>query len=100
MKKEYQFMVDFTLINKFNDDLSNFLPYQKTVVKKYFSQGKLLNYALSLEKSKAWAIFSAPSMKEVIKLVIDFPMTRFTKYEIIKLSQYNISTSKHEFSLN
>ena len=100
MDKEYQFMVDFTIHSDEGSELDKLLPYQKTIVQKYFSQGKLLNYAFSFERSKAWAIFRASSIKEVLNMVLEFPLSKFTKYEISKLSQYNIHSVKHDFSLN
>ncbi len=93
-------MVAFTLQNRITEEIKKLLPYQKTIVNRYFSQGKLLNYAFSLEKSKAWAIFSASSVKEVLNMVTDFPMTKFTNYEIAELSQYDVDSIKHDFSLN
>ena len=98
--KKYQYMVAFTLHNRIEEELKKLLPYQSTAVRRYFSQGKLLNYAFSLEKSKAWAIFSASSVKEVLQMVMDFPMTKFTNYEISELSQYDFDSVKHDFSLN
>lgn len=100
MNKEYQFMVDFTMQKQLGEEEEALLPYQKTIVQKYLSQGKLLNYALSIERSKAWAIFSAASIKEVLRMVIDFPLTKFMNYEISQLSQYDIHASEHDFSLN
>ena len=100
MDRDYQFMVDFTLQKELTEEEKELLPYQKTMVQKYLSQGKLLNYAWSLDSSKAWAIFNASSIKEVLRMVIDFPLTKFTKYEISPLSQYEIQDYHADFSLN
>ncbi len=100
MEKEFQYMVDFTIQSHEKKELDELMLYQKTMVQKFFSQGKLLNYAFSFENSKAWAIFRATSIKEVIGMVLEFPLAKFTKYEISKLSQYNIHSIKHDFSLN
>lgn len=100
MIKQYQYMVAFTLHNRIEEELMKLLPYQASAVRRYFSQGKLLNYAFSVEKSKAWAIFSASSVKEVLQMVMEFPITKFTNYEISELSHYDVDSVKHDFSLN
>ncbi|MEO1627497.1 MAG: hypothetical protein AAFV25_20265, partial [Bacteroidota bacterium] len=61
MNNDYQFMVDFTMPEVLSDDFMNLIPYQRAMVQRYFNEGKLLNYALSLENAKLWAIFSANS---------------------------------------
>ena len=93
-------MVDFTLQKQLGEEEEALLPYQKTMVQKYLSQGKLLNYALSIERSKAWAIFSATSIKEVLRMVTHFPLTKYMKFEISQLSSYDIHSADRDFSLN
>lgn len=100
MDKAYQFMVDFTIEYRESEEVEHLLLYQKTIIQKYLSQGKLLNFAFSFEKSKAWAIFSASSIKEVLNMLLELPLSKYTKYEISKLSQYNVHSVTHDFSLN
>lgn len=101
MNTEYQFMVDFTLPPELSDEFIDLIPYQRNVVNKYFSEGKLVNYALSLENAKLWAVFNAESEMEVMEMIIDFPLTKFMQVEICMLSIYNAPTpAAMNFSLN
>lgn len=101
MYYESHFMVDFTLPKDLNDEFFDLLPYQDDIVSKYISNGKLLNYALSLENGKLWTIFSANSELEVREMLLDFPLTRFMRMEINLLTSYNaIRAESAQFSLN
>ena len=101
MSTEYQFMVDFTLPTELSDEFIDLIPYQRNVVNRYFSEGKLVNYALSLENAKLWAVFNAESEMEVMEMIVEFPLTRFMQVEICMLSIYNApAPAALNFSLN
>ncbi len=101
MYYESHFMVDFTLPEDLTDEFFDLLPYQDSVVNKYLSNGKLVNYALSLENGKLWAIFSANSELEIREMLLDFPLTRFLQMEINLLTSYNaVHAGAAQFSLN
>lgn len=101
MSTEYQFMVDFTLPSELSEEFIDLIPYQRNVVNRYLSEGKLINYALSLENAKLWAVFNAESEMEVMEMIIDFPLTKFMQVEICMLSTYNAPTpTTMNFSLN
>lgn len=101
MNTEHQFMVDFTLPRELSEEFLDLIPYQRNIVNKYFSEGKLVNYALSLENAKLWAIFNADSELEVMEMIVDFPLTKFMHVEICMLSMYNAPTpAAANFSLN
>ena len=94
------FMVDFSVPEKPTASFLEMVPFQQVVVSDYLSKGKLINYAIALEKSKIWAVFAAASEVEVREMLIDFPLTEFMKVEISLLQQYNSTTSSPSFSLN
>lgn len=101
MYYESHFMVDCTLPEELTDEFFDLLPYQDTVVNKYLSNGKLVNYALSLENAKIWAVFSANSELEIRELLLDFPLTRFLQMEVSLLTYYHaMSSGSAQFSLN
>ena len=98
---EFQFMVDFTLPEVLTEEFMELIPYQRVVVNKYFEEGKLLNYALSLEKSKLWAVFNANSELNVMDLIADLPLTSFMTVEISMLTFYNsMDLAMPNFSMN
>ena len=97
----YQYMVDFTLPESLSDEFLALIPYQRAVVNKLFSEGKLLNYSLSLENSKIWAVFSASSEMDVMDMVADLPLTEFMNMEISMLTFFNTSEKEiPQFSMN
>ena len=82
-------MVDFTLPEVLTDEFMTLIPYQRARVNQYFTEGKLINYALSLETSKLWAVFTANSEMDVMELIADLPLTKFMKVNISMLTFYN-----------
>ena len=101
METEYQFMVDFTLPNNLDEEFMSLVPYQRAAIDRLFKEGKLVNYALSLENSKLWAVFSANSEMDVISMIADLPLTQHMEVEISMLTFYNTTnpTMPH-FSMN
>lgn len=101
MQADYQFMVDFTLPNKLTEDFMEKIPFQRAKVNSLFREGKILNYALSLDTAKMWAVFNANTQNEVEEMIATLPLTEFMACTISMLTFYN---SKNEempvFSLN
>lgn len=104
MDENMQFMVDFTIPLSIQDQpkFQHLIPQQRSVINNYFMSGRLVSYALSLEKSRMWAVFNAKSEEEVITLVEKLPLTRYIRdYEISILTFYNIiSNTIPAFSVN
>ena len=101
MHSRQQFMVDFSLPNELCEEFFDLIPYQRAVINKYFCEGKLLNYSLSIENAKLWAIFNAGSEMEVMEMIVDFPLTKFMTVQISTLALCELPTgTPPEFSLN
>lgn len=84
-----QYMVDFTMPHELPDEFVARIPDQRAAVHKMLHEGKLLNYALSLENSKLWAVFSVGSEVELMQLVQRLPLTRYMKVRVSELTFYN-----------
>jgi muconolactone delta-isomerase len=96
-----QYMVDFTLPNDLSEEFVSRIPQQRKAVNSLLNEGKILNYALSLENAKLWAVFAAPSEAELMELVSSLPLTRFMKVRISELTFYNAAQSlTPAFSVN
>ncbi len=99
-----QFMVDFNIPLGIQDQpkFQHLIPQQRMLINQYFMTGKLVSYALSLEKSRMWAVFNAQTEEEVIALVEKLPLTKYIRdYDISILTFYNIlSNSIPAFSVN
>jgi hypothetical protein len=82
-----QYMVVFTLPPQpFNDLFVSLIPEQRRVVNALLQEGKLLNYALSLEHSKLWATFSVESESDLLELITSLPLTDFMLVHINELT--------------
>lgn len=82
-----QYMVVFTLPPKpFNDLFVSLIPDQRRAVGKLLQEGKILSYALSLENSKLWTIFSVHSEAELLELITSLPLTDFMLVHINELT--------------
>lgn len=99
--KDFQFMVDFSLPESLSEEFMSLIPYQRAMIGKLFKEGKLVNYALSLENSRLWAVFNADSELEVMDLLADLPLSEFMQVEISMLTFYNdAAPAMPHFSLN
>ena len=96
-----QYMVDFTLPTELPEDFVNSIPRQRAAVNRLLGEGKILNYALSLENSKLWVVFSASSEAELMEMVQRLPLTRYMKVLVSELTFYNASNPySPAFSVN
>lgn len=94
-------MADFTMPEVLTEEFMDLIPYQRARIDEYFKEGCLMNYAVSLEKGKFWAIFSANSEMDVMELIIDMPLTKLMQVEITMLTFYNTNAEMMPaFSLN
>jgi muconolactone delta-isomerase len=84
-----QYMVDFTLPTELPEEFVSKIPMQRTLVNRLLSEGKILNYALSLENSKLWVVFSAQSEAELMEMVHRLPLTRYMKVRVSELTFFH-----------
>lgn len=90
-----QYMVDFTLPTHLSDEFIGLIPQQRAAVNRLLGQGKLLNYALSLENSRLWAVFSVSSEAELMELISTLPLTRYMK---VRVSELTFFQAAHAFA--
>lgn len=96
-----QYMVDFTLPYPLPDDFVSRIPQQRNAVNRLLHEGKILTYALALEQSKLWAIFSVKSEMELMELIQKLPLTRYMQVKIHELTFYNATQAfTPAFSVN
>jgi muconolactone delta-isomerase len=97
----YQFMVDFSMPALLTERFTRKIPEQRALVNEYFNEGKLVSYAVSIEKGRVWAVFNAESETEVNEMVQSLPLTRYMRYSIATLTFYNILAMRMpQFSIN
>lgn len=86
-----QYMVDFTLPSELSETFIQLIPEQRSTVNRLMSEGKIMNYALSLENSKLWAVFSVDSEAELMDLISTLPLSRYMKVKFYELTFFNAS---------
>lgn len=92
-----QYMVDFTMPQDLPDEFVSRIPHQREAVNRLLNEGKILNYALSLENSKLWAVFCVASENELMEVVQKLPLTRYMQMRVSELTFYNAA---HPFALS
>ncbi len=87
-------MVDFTLPHHLSDVFIGLIPRQRVVVNRLLSEGKMLNYALSLEDSKLWVVCAADSEAALMEMISQLPLTPYMeKVRISPLVLYNTANA-------
>jgi len=84
-----QYMVDFTLPKEMSEEFISLIPRQRSMVNRLLGAGKLMQYALSLENGKLWAIFSVEGEPELDEIILEMPLSRFMKWRTSELTFYN-----------
>jgi len=84
-----QFMVDFTMPQELSDEFVSLIPSQRATVNQLLNEGKILTYALSLENSKVWAVFSVSSRDELNEIIDSMPLSGYMKMRVSELTFYN-----------
>lgn len=101
LNSEFQFIVDFKLPEFLSEEFMELIPYQRAMVNRLFKDGRLLNYALSLESSRLWTVVNAATEIEAEAMVKDLPLTQFMTFEISMLTFYNsMEPITPDFSMN
>jgi len=94
-------MVVFTLPKPLTESFISRIPQQRQAVNRLLHSGKILNYALSLESSTLWAVFSAHSEAELMELVSSLPLTNDMKVHISELTFFRSANAfAPSFSVN
>ncbi len=94
-------MVDCTLPDRWPEEMVALLPHQQEMIDQFFLEGKLLNYAIAVEKAKLWAVFRADSEFEVREMMAELPLYPFFQVDISLLTAYEAPEEPAPvFSLN
>jgi len=101
MQTDYQYMVDFSLPESFTEEFMEKIPHQRAKINRLFREGKIVNYALSIDNLKMWAVVNANSEEEVQELMGTLPLTKYMDSKVSMLTFYNgVEEEIPAFSLN
>lgn len=95
-----QYIVEFTIFDPFNDEIEKLIPSQQMAVFKLFQEGVLHSYTLSLDRTRLWAVFSADSESELVRILSNLPMHNLMDYDYTELMFHNAASYLPAVSLN
>ena len=79
-------MADISLPATITQDFLALIPLQRLQVGILFKSGRLTNYALSLDRSKLWAVFIGNSEEEVHNIIDIFPLRSYMQVNLYELA--------------
>ncbi|MGR3811128.1 hypothetical protein [Jiulongibacter sp. NS-SX5] len=96
-----QYMVEFDLPTPYSEEFMAKIPHQKIVVDELMEEGKIISYALSMDRGRLWMVLNAETEFEVLKVINEFPLILDMHYIITEL-MFNHAGAIHvpAFSLN
>jgi muconolactone delta-isomerase len=95
-----QYIVEFTIIDPFDDEIEKLIPGQRMAVFKLFQNGILHSYTLSLDRKRLWAVFSADSESELVRILSNMPMHNLMDYDYTELMFHNSASYLPAVSMN
>lgn len=96
--KQYMLVVDLPTI--YSKEFVELVPVQRKQFQDLLSEGKIINYSLSLDRSKLWITFLSENEAEVNKLIETFPMKKYMQLRLYELAFQEQSSMVYHMSLN
>ena len=84
-----EYFIDIDLRASGSEEFMSLIPQQRAVVNDLMSEGKLISYAVSADRTKLWIIMPAKNEKEVLDILESFPLIDFMNFEIRELLFHN-----------
>ncbi len=81
-----QYIADISLPEVISQDFISLIPLQRLQVGILMKSGRLTNYALSIDRSKLWAIFIGNSEEEVHNIINIFPLRKYMEVQLHELA--------------
>lgn len=80
-----QYMVEFDLPTPYTEEFLEKIPLQKMVVDELMEEGKIISYALSMDRARLWMVVNADSEFAVLDVINEFPLIQDMHYIITEL---------------
>ncbi len=95
------YMVDIELPESMTDEFASLIPSQRARVNVLMSEGKIVNYSLSMDRARLWVLVNAESEDEARSIIASFPILPFIQFRVHELMFHNSVRLLHpQFSLN
>ncbi len=79
------YLAEIDLPAELSEEFLALIPRQRAQVEKLFTEGTLLSYSLSADRTRLWAIFTASSELEVSEILATFPLHPYIHSHIHEL---------------
>lgn len=86
------YMIEFE-VPPINKSLSRLIPIQQMKVDELMADGRIVNYALSADRERLWAVVDAETEFEAMDIIAELPMTVHMKADMKPLMFHN--SAKH-----
>ncbi len=95
------YMITIELPKHLTEDFLALVPEQRLYINDLMNEGKILQYALAIDRSSLWVTISAHTKAEAMELVASFPLIDYMKPHFTELAFYNsISTELPKLIMN
>lgn len=93
-------MVELDLPDHFSEEFMSLIPNHRMVVQSMLAKGMLKSYALSMDRSRIWAIFVAESEFDVLEMIARMPLGPYLTPTVSELMFFNSPDMVMHFSMN
>ncbi len=96
-----QFMIEFDLPATMSEEFASKIPLQRLKVNEMMEDGRLVSYALSIDRQKLWCIVKSETEFDAMEIIAEFPLIDYMKPTITELMFNNVVSMRIPlFSLN
>ena len=83
------YMICIQLPKELTDEFFVLIPKQKARIDVLMDEGKILQYALAIDRLTLWVTIIANSKTKALEIISTFPLIKYMKPEIFELAYYN-----------
>lgn len=95
------YMIIITLPTELTKEFISLIPKQRAKIEELMEQGKIIQYALAVDRSKLWVTVSANTEAKAKEITSSFPLIHFMKPKFFELAfQNSISTVLPKLIMN
>lgn len=84
-----EFLLNSELMAATSEEFMQLIPSQRAYIDDLIVEGKVTSYAVSLDKTKLWAVIVADTELEAINIITRFPIFDHMQYELHELLFHN-----------
>ena len=59
------------------DEIIGVIPRHREYINKLFTEGRILSYSVSMQRSMIWCVVNAEDEKEAMELIVAFPLFKY-----------------------